>query len=855
MPAITLQDLENARTDAQALEAIVNGASGAPDVVTRLGVTVKPIAKLAADLSVQFADEVQGLFSLIPFNSTAELAAALPTLDRGQVVYDRQAGLLRSVYVSGGANALQTLYSGFLDIPADTNSVVPDDFVQYLGFTSGSTDVTIGARGQYVHGGAGSTAVDGSFVLTPAMRAELAAGRDIRLSIKLLAGAFTVVPYSEEPVDRPFVLQPDGSYELTFSAASYSSATSLRIRWSASQNSEVLGPVVLFQGQKALAGDSLAIRALQRIWAQEVAELTGDLGWGFGQPGVEDLSGAADLIGLSGSSNHGRTIRAAGHARVTASSPCRGVVRDGSFVTAVYRLNSPNNDVRGAGLGFSTSFSSSTSTASAISALSRRGNIFVEQHRVHLNDAQGNNRPVRMTWGIDNRPFGRVTTAKLVEASAELLGLFITPAEVPAYKFSGIFDLMRESEAKLSRGAVVDATLAASDAASHQYKTLREALCRGYGTITTVGGQELNEDHGLSLIHPVHIRSIGNGRTLLGGWEELAAGAFTANGDGTFSTVLTHPYQAAVAGGDVNVERKLGGAFQWFQGVSSYAAVRDGGAGMGAFRRYYDPATKTLTINDNQAGAVYRIDGRSMSAFIEAACRRGRATGDRRCVLERLDTRYGGTNIYHSNRGVLELRSVIFGRATNNGLQSENGAYLIESGEDSSIGEYVGNDCWGMNSFIGDPVRWELNSPGARHSMGGDGFATHGTYCYVEIKGEAWADQIGKMGMVVINPGEFYINRFRCGANGLGRFGSGAVLFTSGAAGAKLEVNQFEGDSFNVDPGVSGRARELLILPKIGTGIGASGWSASGMKVRKVVTLTAAGAGLLTAATQYYDHG
>lgn len=49
MPAITVEQLENAALDVVAIEQVVNSEAGDADVVTRLGPTIKPLAKVVAE--------------------------------------------------------------------------------------------------------------------------------------------------------------------------------------------------------------------------------------------------------------------------------------------------------------------------------------------------------------------------------------------------------------------------------------------------------------------------------------------------------------------------------------------------------------------------------------------------------------------------------------------------------------------------------------------------------------------------------------------------------------------------------------------------------------------------------------
>lgn len=71
---ITETDLENAKVDANALSAIVNGGPTDPDVVTRLGVVVKPIAKVIAAQVLQ--EETATAQAAIATEKAAEAAAS-----------------------------------------------------------------------------------------------------------------------------------------------------------------------------------------------------------------------------------------------------------------------------------------------------------------------------------------------------------------------------------------------------------------------------------------------------------------------------------------------------------------------------------------------------------------------------------------------------------------------------------------------------------------------------------------------------------------------------------------------------------------------------------------------------------
>lgn len=53
MPAVTVEQLENASRDADDLGLVVNGSAGAADVVTRTGPTIKPLAKVIAEVQAE----------------------------------------------------------------------------------------------------------------------------------------------------------------------------------------------------------------------------------------------------------------------------------------------------------------------------------------------------------------------------------------------------------------------------------------------------------------------------------------------------------------------------------------------------------------------------------------------------------------------------------------------------------------------------------------------------------------------------------------------------------------------------------------------------------------------------------
>ncbi|RPF70439.1 hypothetical protein [Aurantiacibacter spongiae] len=680
---------------------------------------------------------------------------------------------------------------------------VPSRFVQRGAQVATPNTINVNPDGSFLHTGPGNTNVILTTPFTPAALAELAAGRDIRFLVKLESGSFSTVPQTDQAFASVGVLT-NGYYEITLDAATWAGETSARIRWTASENSVVTGPILLFEGQAVIDADSIIMRAMQREWAREVAELTGNHSWGFYKASIEDLSGSADLIGQSGFSDHYRKLTAAGYARVRATSPCRGIIADGSYVTAVWRLSSAINDVKKAELSFSSNFSASGKAADYVSSKARMGDLFVQQDKVRLTDSLGDGRPVAMTFEVDNRAEASIGTAELGEVTAELLGVFVTDEPVPLHRFSGIEALLDACEAKLTREAVCDTTLA-TDVSQGQFASPLAAIRRGYGTVTLTGGQEFNDPGGAALLYPVHVRSRGRDLPIWGGWEELAPADFTDNGNGTFSYVTDHAYQLNVAGLIV-VERKLAGAFDFYWPAASAAAV----AGASGFAYFYDTASKTITLNNMDAGAVYRINASNQSSFIAAASKR-------RATLERVDIRYGHNVIFHYRGGVLATRGIRVGRGTYNAMQSEQGARWIDEWEDGSIAEYVHNDGWGLDSFTDDPVIWNGVSPGARHT-GGDGFAPHGTYCMVNFSGAPWADDVGKMGFVSICPGDYRLGDFRCGANGTRTNGSGAIVLL--AEPSTITAGRVEGDEFEFDAGVTGYIAELVHLPKVGTGSG-----------------------------------
>jgi hypothetical protein len=739
-----------------------------------------------------------------------------------------------------------------------TDLFYPEGFIANCERISSDTGMYIDDLGQYVHGGAGTTSFDAYLYLTPTMRAELGASRDIRFVLKLIGGSFGSNPRVNDTADLNAVV--DGAYyTITVPSATYDETTErLRVRWTAPQNSIILGPMTLKEGQVLVPANYLAWKATSRERAAVVAKTNGNHCWGLyaapnGLSGIEDLSGGNSLIGTSSIVNFGRTVNAAGRSRVAASGSSRGLVEQGTYVTAVYELDALTNDAREHGLTFSSGFSGSASASDYIKATSRLGNLIIQQHRVYLDDNQSDGRAVDMTFRLDNRSGGSlVSDADLGEASITLRALMYHDDLIdPAY-FLDIDHLEILLEKRLDDGCIVDGSLATSDPDRHIYKTFIEALRRGYGHIglgnaDADASSEYNTPGGFVMDYPVRVFTDGEGRAILGSWDEHTAASFSDNGDGTFSKTLTYGFQLGVAG-NVVVERKTaGGAFNFFWNRASAAAVVSEATDL---VKFYNTSTKVLTVNDNTAGAVYRTNQNNQDVCVNALCRRGRAPGDPRAILERIDLRYSGGNLIDlSNGGVLEHRSTRIGRAGNNGQQVESGGWWIDLGYDS-VGEYVENDVWGANSFITDPCRWSIHSPGARYTGGGDGFATHGNFILVDATGEPWADDIAKMGWVTINNGEYRINAFRCGKTGLGDFGGGSMQFLEGTD-MLIEIGTVRGDLVNFVAGANGYVQEFIENPKDGAGTGGSGVTTTNVVVQKHVVLTDAGSGAYTAVTSY----
>lgn len=651
-----------------------------------------------------------------------------------------------------------------------------------------STDIQTNSKGNIVHTAVGNSNFIRNFKLTSDEIETLSSGGTLKLLIKLVSGSFSTTPYVQLPANATSSLNSDGWYEITLTS-SHAVNTNIRLRWTAAENTEIVPGVLIKPGQELVEAGSSLYDLLTNRWAEQASLKSGDQKHGIRKKSTEDLSGAADLQGNFLFSHNDQFIQTPGNGRSTLEIMCRGVLGTGDHCVLVGSIQSETqgSDFKDITLTAATGFTSDVQQSDHISAIRRMGDLVFVYLSPDILSSTGATTPTKLFIGVDNRPaLGNPSNDQAV-FSLLIQGLYLSSTPVDLYYFINGEYLDVLSRNKWDEAALVGDTITGP----FSYSNLIDAARLGIGNIDVLS--DSNNPGGLSLNYPAYIRSSKKDIPIIGGWDEIQPSDFTDNSDGTFSYTLTRAHQSGLTSDVFPVVKKTSsGEFISYTRVSSTSDVDTNHPAY-----HFNTTTKSLTVSDNETGSVYITNPTDQINFLEIGCRVGRSSG-KRVVLENIDVRYGQSMTIFSDMGVHETRGILCGYAGFNGQQTERGAYWKDH---NSHGRQVGNDIWGANSFVDNPVTWELSGTSGENA-GADTFAPHGTWINVlcDLGNPLRSKNAGKAAFVTITPGHY---RFSMVSEASAQStATAAILLQVGTALASvLELGYIETPSISIPDG------------------------------------------------------
>lgn len=701
----------------------------------------------------------------------------------------------------------------------DLDDFFPEELVN-LGTRLSGSDMQILPNGALRHFEAGATAFDHNLTLTDFELAEMAAGRDLKVGVRLVTGSFTNTPFIQGGPSGTLV---DGRYEIVLDAATYVGVRVIRVRWTANQDTVVFGPTVCRAAQTIVSADSAVWQALKARQARALAEVAGNQCFGLARPVLFTSSGETPIGTFEVSDDH-RNLSVPVHGRLYVSGGARGIVRDGDYLTVILELSEASGRHADIGVSVTTAFSgSSNSGPNFYYSDYIFGRYHIAQIRSDLVDSQGNLRPINFGVTVDNRVDGGNPSTIAAPIDARIIAVVAHAEPFPIERLAaGSAALDAAWQRKMDVQAMVNPDAPTDDPAAHIYQTVGQALQRGYGSIilNTEDTSFFNEVGGLSVCYPARITSSGGGFPQLVGVVDYTDADLNDEGDGTFTATLTQPMQNGV--NDNVIVTRIDG------GVTTFLAPKSSAADVLASAdpaSHVDVSTKVLTLNEAVSGATYRIS--AQASVIEVSSRE--AYG-RKPYMRGVTVSYGGSQAYLVLDGAVGVTELChFSYSAFNCVSVINNGRYFDRG---SIVSYAAND--GVSTTGGAGTKETVVLDGTRIvDCQSDGLAPHGYEIDLQVKGHVVIERCGKSGFVSITT----TGSIKCenltviDANQKDVGGDGVAILTANPE-MSFTAAHIEGASLTVADGAVGYVGRYVETP------GNTGLSAPSLTVREHVTLT-----------------
>ncbi|RWC28167.1 MAG: hypothetical protein EOS70_28055 [Mesorhizobium sp.] len=589
----------------------------------------------------------------------------------------------------------------------------------------------------------------GQFKLSAADIVERDAGRPITVRFPV-TGAFSDVPDYQQFTSASVAI--GSRVDMTYDAVNAEyyvtfvmdpTADIIRLRWSATAAATCAAPYVLYQGQ-VLISDLTTVGGRKRVddWALEVAETSGDI---FG--GTHWTAGIGTLGEISLDQ---RTLSVPIGSRSDKALYVLGLLAPTDGYTLILELLEASTfNVSAISVTPDTGLGGGGGTAGRLVA--RHGNLLFYQGSAAA-AAGAYARYMNLT--IDNRNPG---IASFVAGNLKVRVHALLKGYYNSYKLTDMAALKRAMSAKANRTGYVS-TIVPVDS-SDVYTSVPAAVAAGHRVVKLTGSAAYRLPVGLAIPRPLeldwHPTGQPAGTTLTR--PRLYASSSIAAGDWVATAADPNVYyrvSAATPVGMWEVTTSTGVITR--MGIpttdvltgkvrisTSEAEVR---ANIGAY--WWGVGTEGTGIYIRPFGDT--LVGKTWEAPTGLSCIYAINTQVR---LSNIVLNYSTGNSLYVRGGEIHTNNIEVGRCGVNGAQFEEGARWYDVGN-PSLAFDAGNDGWGANSFIENPVHWTLGRTRAEDNQY-DGFAPHGTFIYVRSVGMFRAKNNGKQGFVSITPGYY----------------------------------------------------------------------------------------------------